>query len=164
MAKRAKEHRTEQENIEWDELYKYVHDEILGYDENQKLSRYMILKLLGLHEGNYVANRNIKKNACYPFSVITNTFKACRSKIEYALKHKSFNSEQQKINYIIAIVEGNINDIYIRMKNAKIAEQNRDSIDMSVAINTDLSQIYERRKNDSTATNARTKNRYDSLW
>lgn len=164
MAKREKEHRTEQENIEWDELYKYVHDEILGYDENQKLPKYIILKLLGLREGNYISNRNFKKNARYPFSVITNTFKAYRKQIEYAMSHKSFEDENHKFNYILTIVESHLNDIYIRMKNAKIAEQNRQGIDMSVAINTDLSNVYEQKKNEAKQTTSKSKNRYSNLW
>ena len=48
MAKATKKHMTQQDNIEWDALYQYVRHNVLGYDDNQSLSRSMVLRLKGL--------------------------------------------------------------------------------------------------------------------
>ena len=148
MAKRSKEHYTEQENVEWNELYQYVHDKVFEYDDTMKLSQYMILRLKGLREGNYIANKNLPRNAKYPFSAILNTFKLCYKNIKYAM----------------AIVESNLNDVYKRMRDIEIAKEKQDNIDAGVAINTDLSAIYEKKKQEAKKQPPKSKNRYSDLW
>ena len=60
MAKQRK--MTDEELKQWDELYCYVRDEVLKYDEvsGKKFPKEMILRLKGLHEGKFMANNNIK--------------------------------------------------------------------------------------------------------
>lgn len=103
----------------FDELYNYVKTNILSYDHNQALPSSFVLRLKGLSEGKYMANKKVKNKANYSYEVILNTFKACKRKIDYAIKNKDFSNETQKFNYIMAIINNNINDIYLRMDSAK---------------------------------------------
>ena len=43
---------------------------------------------------------------------------------------RPFNSEDQKMAYICAIVSSRINDMYTRMKNAKKSEEKSEKIDV----------------------------------
>lgn len=143
MAKRPKEKMTEQEIAEWDELYQYVRKNIFGYDDNQKLSQHMVVRLKGLKEGNYAANRRLPKNANYPYPVILNTFKLCYRDIKYAMSHKSFNTEQNMINYIMAIVESHLNYVYLKMKKKK--EEDRAAEKASINMIPDASAMYKKK-------------------
>lgn len=143
MAKRPKEKMTEQEIAEWDELYQYVRKNILGYDENQKVPQYMVIRLKGLREGNYMANRRLPKNANYPYPTILNTFKLCYRDIKYAMSHKSFKNENHKVNYIMAVIESNLNDVYLKMKKKK--EEDRAAEKASINMIPDASAMYKKK-------------------
>ena len=49
-----------EEKEQWDKLYFYVHDVIMGYDEKTALDRYLVLRLKGLKEGKFIANNKTK--------------------------------------------------------------------------------------------------------
>lgn len=105
------------ENKDWELLYEYVKNEILEYDKNMKLPRFMVLRLRGLNNGQFIANKFQKPIANYGYDVILMTFKACRQDILKYTKQNIFKDEQHKFNYIMVIIENNINDIFIRLKN-----------------------------------------------
>lgn len=113
---------TEQEKQDWDKLYQYVKTEILNYTDDMALPKHIVLRLRGLSNGQYIANNKCKKNAKYPYSTILLTFKFCKSNIIKALEQKQFKNEQNKFNYIMAIIENNINDVAMRLKNKEKAE------------------------------------------
>lgn len=114
---------TEKEKKDWDSLYKYVRKNIMGYDERQSLPSYVVARLKGLCTGNYMVNNNIKKNANYSFETILNTFKFCSPNISKALKTNNFRDENHKVNYVLKIIENNLNDVYVRERNAKKARE-----------------------------------------
>ena len=134
---------TEQEKIDWDNLYQYVR-KLLGYDETMALPRFMVLRLKGLKEGKFIANKKNKTTAQYDYKTIYLTFIYCKDKIHKALQTKSFTSEQNKFNYIMAIVENNINDVVIKLRNAKkskqIAEKQVEKIEIDIIPTTQLNQ------------------------
>ena len=76
-----------------------------------------------------MANNSHEMYGEYPIDVI-NTFKANKFIILKAIKGKTFDSEDQKIAYICAIVSSRINDMYTRMKNAKKSEDKSEKIDV----------------------------------
>ncbi len=114
---------TEKEKQDWDSLYTYVKSNIMGYDENQALSSTMVLRLKGLLTNKFMENNNIESTANYSYETILNTFKFCSSDIQRALKTNNFKDESHKFNYILKIVEKNINNIYVRMNNAQKAKE-----------------------------------------
>lgn len=113
---------TEEEKKSWEELYYYVKS-LLGYDENQALSNAMVLRLKGLSTNKFMENKKIESTANYSYDVILNTFKFCSPTINKALKTNSWTNEMHRFNYILKIVEGNINNVYIRMLNVKRAKE-----------------------------------------
>lgn len=116
----------------WDELYRYVNDKVMGYKENS-LSNKMILRLKGLHDGRYYQNNKFKSRGTYSYDIILTTFKYCIPEITKALNTKKFYTEELKFNYICAIVESKLNDVYMKIENNKKAEEKIEEIDMSIA-------------------------------
>ena len=95
----------------------------MGYDENQALSSTMVLRLKGLLTNKFIENGNIASTANYSYETILNTFKFCSPDIQKALRTNRFENEQHKFLYITKIVENNINNVYMRMRNAQKAKE-----------------------------------------
>lgn len=127
---------TKEEKEGLDAVYEYVKTNIMGYNKDQSLPNYVTIRIKGLTTGNFMANKNIKKNANYSYELILNTFKFCSPEIHKALRSGSFKNEQHKINYIFKIVENNINDVYIRSENIKKAKEKMETIEVNVATHT----------------------------
>lgn len=113
---------TEKEKQDWENLYYYVKN-LMGYDNNQALSNTMVLRLKGLLTNKFIENGNITSTANYSYEVILNTFKFCSSDIQKALRTNKFNDEMHKFNFVLKIVERNINNVYMRMKNIEKAKE-----------------------------------------
>ena len=148
---------SEQDKQNWDALYQYVRSEIMGYDMNQSLSRNMSLRLKGLCTNKYIENSSIEDTAHYPYSVVLNTFKYCSLDIRKALQGRTFANEQHKFNYILKIVESNLNTVYMRMKSAEKSKAKTETVDVSVAT-YDQAATYQRK------TTAIGNKRTDELW
>ena len=118
----AKKKMSEKEKQDWEALYFYVKS-LLGYDENQALSSTMVLRLKGLLTNKFIENNNIESTANYSYETILNTFKFCSPDIQRALRTNNFKNEQHKFLYITKIVENNINNVYMRMKNIEKAKE-----------------------------------------
>lgn len=126
---------TEQEKQSWAELCLYVKKEILDYDDNMKFPKHLALRLKGLHMGQFIANKNIKVQANYSFDIILKTFKEYKNTILNAIRQKNFKTEQNKINYILAIIERNINDVYLNEQKKNKAESQISIDDFSIFMN-----------------------------
>ena len=150
----AKKKMTEQEKADWESLYTYVKSNIMGYDENQALSSAMVLRLKGLLTNKFMENKNIESTANYSYKTILNTFKFCSSDIHKALRIKNFTDEQHKFNYILKIVEKNINNVYVRMRGIQKSEEKIEEIDTTIATYTGVS--YKPKENK--------KDKFSDLW
>lgn len=109
----------QKEREDWDALYHYVQTNVLGYSENQTLARNMTLRLKGLSNKKFMANNNVANNGHYSYEVILCTFKFCHIEIQNALKNKRFKDESHKFNYILKIVEQNLDEVNARMNKNK---------------------------------------------
>lgn len=123
---------TEKEKKDWENLYFYV-KKMLGYDENQALSSTMVLRLKGLLTNKFIENGNIQDGANYSYEVILNTFKFCSPTINKALKTNSWSNEMHRFNYILKIVESNINNVYLRMKNVQKTKEEAENTTIDTA-------------------------------
>lgn len=119
-----------QENQEWLDLCKYVHDEILQYGSDLKFPKYLVLRLRGLRNGQFLANKKHKPMASYDYKVILYTFKAYRLQILQHINKTEFVDEKHKINSIMVFIENNINDMVIRLQNAKKAKEKAELIEV----------------------------------
>ena len=114
-----------EKNTSWNDLYEYVKKDIMGYSDDLKLPKYMILRLKGLSAGQFMANKKATSLASYDFKTILYTFKAHKQNIlgGFIANNTKFTNEQHKFNYSMVVVESNINDMVIRLKNAKRAKE-----------------------------------------
>ena len=145
---------SEQELQEWDDLYQYVKRNIMGYDENQALPSNMVLRLKGLLSGKFIENNNTKNRANYSYVTILNAFKSCSNTVQNALRTNKFKDEMHKFNYVLKIVEPNINDVYIRMKNVERAKE--EAKNTSVEIITHVGAEYKPKE--------KKKDKFSNLW
>lgn len=142
--KRIPKHKmTIQDKKDWDELYEYVKKNVMGYDDNQKLTNFMILRLKGLPYGLCVANNNSEDMANYSFSLVLTTFKYCSINIKRALETKHFKDDSAKFNYIIAIVENKLNDVYKKMKQAERVQKKQEVVVEKVLSEPEYVHIFK---------------------
>ena len=139
---------TEEEKRDWEELYFYVKNNIMGYDENQSLSSNMVLRLKGLLTNKFMENKNIESTANYSYKTILNTFKFCSPNIYKVLRTNKFTDEQHKFNYILKIVEKNINTVYMKMKNVEKVKEEAKSMTLDTANHTGAE--YQRKTTEVT--------------
>jgi YHS domain-containing protein len=132
--------KTEKEEAERDIMYVvrgYVKTEILGYKDIQKLPKYLIERIFDIRSG-ATFEKGIGRiegdGNGYPYEVILATFKNQRDNILYAFKNKQFENERQQINYMMAIVESNLNDNYMKWLRSKEIEK-KVKVEESVDIN-----------------------------
>ena len=123
MSNTSKKRMTKEDKEAWDNLYEYVRTKVMRYDSNQALPSKMVLRLKGMMNGKFIANNSTKDMANYSYDVVLNTFKYSMPDIQRALGSVSFKDESHKFNYVMKIVEGNLNDVYMRMKGAERARE-----------------------------------------
>ena len=131
----AKKKMTEKEKQDWESLYYYVKN-LLGYDENQALSSTMVLRLKGLLTNKFIENNNIESTANYSYETILNTFKFCSPDIQRALRTNNFKDEMHRFNFVLKIVERNINTVYLRMKNMQKTKEEAKNTTIDTANHT----------------------------
>lgn len=127
----TKETKKAPKNQEMLDLYAYIEKEILGYDSNQKLQKQACLRIIGMKKGKLIANNKTADLANYTPEIIMLTFKAYRQEIVDAMRGKKFTSEFNQVAYACAIVESHINDIYMRLKNAKKSAEKTEAVVVS---------------------------------
>lgn len=131
----AKKKMTEKEKQDWENLYYHV-KRVMGYDENQALSSTMVLRLKGLLTNKFIENGNIESTANYSYETILNTFKLSSMDIQKALRTVNFRDEQHKFNYILKIVEKNINTVYMKMKAVEKAKEEAKNTTIEIPTHT----------------------------
>ena len=156
MARQVKKSMSPKDIENWNLLYDYVRYKVLGYDENQSLSRNMVLRLKGMANNKFMANNKIVDTANYPYEVILNTFKYCILDIRNAIKTHQFTDENHKFNYILRIVEGKLNTVYLRMKEV---EQSKKEMEQA-----DISRVNEYKNNFQSIPTKKRKKNYDDMW
>lgn len=118
----ARKKMTEKEKQDWESLYYHVKN-VMGYDKNQALSNTMVLRLKGLLTNKFMESNKIESTANYSYETILNTFKYSSPDIQRALRTNNFKDEMHRFNYLLKIVEKNINTVYMRMRNAERAKE-----------------------------------------
>jgi len=138
---------TQKEKEDWDELYQYIKTEIFEYAD-QALPKYMILRLKGLAEGKFMANKYVKPMAKYQYKHILYTFKINKVKIKDIIKSSKFENEQHKFNTIMLIIEKEINDVVERLNKKIKSEEKIETIDLTNTIHEGAE--YKNKSNKKT--------------
>lgn len=144
---------TEKEKQDWENLYYHVKN-VMGYDENQALSSTMVLRLKGLLTNKFIENNNIESTANYSYETILNAFKYSSLDIQRAVRTNNFKDEMHKFNYLLKIVEKNINTVYIKMRNAQKAKEEARNTVVEAPLHTGAE--FKPRENK--------KNKFTNLW
>ena len=155
MAKTNSKRMSIRDKENWTALYEYVRKNVMGYDENQSLSKNMVLRLKGLLTNKFMANNNIADTSNYSYETILLTFKFCMPDIQRALRSISFRDETHKFNYVLKIVESNINTVYIKVKNSEKSKQKTETMSMDAATHSGADYQTKSRK---------TSERLNDLW
>ena len=148
---------TNEEKTQWDELYRYVKKEILQYDDNQSIPTNLVLRLKGLQNGKLMANNKTQNNADYSYEIILYTFKLNKQNILSAISGKTFKDEMSKFIYITRIIENNINDVYLRITNAKKLQKKTE--DMNISNVYHKGAEYQKKTSDNKLID-----KYKDLW
>lgn len=152
----ARKKMTEKEKQDWEALYMYVKN-LLGYDENQSLSSAMVLRLKGLLTNKFMENKNVQSTANYSYDVILNAFKYSSLDIQRALRTNRFSDEMHRFNYILKIVEKNINTVYMKTKGVKKSEEKIEDVDTTIANYTGVK--YQAKQDTKNR-----EDRFSDLW
>ena len=125
---------TIEEKKNFDKLYQYIKNEIFEYD-TQSLPKYMVLRLMGLKEGKFMANNKVKSMANYNYQYILYTFKINKMNIKNVVKSDKYKNEQHRFNTIMIIIEREINDVVNRLKQVIKNEEKLESMDLKNTVN-----------------------------
>ena len=97
-------------DINFDELYEYIRNDILEYGY-KPLPRHMILRLKGMIDGQYMQNRNNKSTkGKYSPQAIYVTLKLMEGNLKEYIDKTTFNNDKHMINYIMKAITTNIDD------------------------------------------------------
>ena len=135
-------------DTEFIEMCTWIEKELFNYDDNQHLHTMACLKLQGLRKGKTVGNNKTQDFGNYSVKCVFNTFKANKLILQNAIKGKAFADESKKMGYICKIIEGRINEMYLRMKNAELSKQKQEAIDTQAQDNETAE--YKRQTDEST--------------
>lgn len=144
----AKKKMTEKEKQDWESLYMYVKSKIMGYDNDQALSKNMVLRLKGLLTNKFMENNNIEDTANYSYEVVLNSFKYSYPDIQRVFNSMNFVDETHKFNVVLKIVERNINTVYMKMKNVKRAKEEAKNIMVDIPVHTGAEFKPKEKKKD----------------
>lgn len=145
-------------NEGWSELYEYVKKDILKYPSNMQLSNHARNSLQQLRSGGLVRNHCRITDNGYPYPIILMTFKVKKLDIDRALDIKSFENENQKFNYIMAIIKNSINDVYMRiLAKEKKEERIRNIVEVSVRPTKNVEYIKKSQIKDKGSL-------FDDVW
>lgn len=152
----SRKHRQSQKDTDtWNEILSYMEYKVLRHDDNQKMSRNDVLRLRGLMYGKRYADNRIEDEAKYSFECLLNTIKYSMPDINRALDRVQFEDENHKFNYVLRIIGGNLNTVYMRMKRAKKKEEEIEKQDTSYAV--EYVNMFKAKK-------VKSNHKLDNLW
>ena len=112
------------------DVCEYIKSDILYYGDDMKITTKMALRVKGLASGQFIANKKHTPQANYDYKTILLTLKLCKGTILSAMHGKNFGNEMQKFNYIMAIVEGEINDVCLRLKRVEKSKEKVETMQL----------------------------------
>lgn len=109
----------QQNKVKFKKLMEYVAEDIYGYEKGMIFPTSLISRIAKLHE-------------FYTYDIIKDAFIHSYDSIKWALSNKTFKNEFGKTSYIMAIVESNINDVYLESKRKESQKSKKVNIEESV--------------------------------
>lgn len=116
----------------YNELISFVIDDILEYDRNMIFPTAMVKRI-----------RKLREN--FEYSIIRETFAVNKDSIKWAIKNKDFDTEWHMVSYVMAIVEGSINDIYKKQKEIERLQARINANNHDLAAQFSLDDLTEKK-------------------
>ncbi len=136
---------TEEEIADRKKLFDYAFN-LLGYKSGQKIGRTMALRIERLRTGQSTGGKDTKP---YDYKMIYYTFVLKAPQIRQSLATVTFKDEQHKLNYIMVIVENNINDVYTSIQQKKLADE--EIKNKTIIVNVDAPNRYQKKREPKSA-------------
>lgn len=135
---------------EWKELCLYIKTEVLEY-ENKSLPKHFIMRLKGMYDGKFYANNKVSSNAKYEYTDILMAFKMNKIKIQNVIKSKEFATEKHMINYIMAIIDSDINNVVDMIRRKEKSQTKAENVSVaSIVVDTDKAEYKKKTESRSS--------------
>lgn len=109
----------QEEKEKFKKMIEYIAEDIYGYEKGMVFPTSLITRIAKLHK-------------FYTYDTIRSAFAYSYDSIKWALSNKTFTNEFGKTSYVMAIVESNINDVYLESKRKESQKAKKVNIDKSV--------------------------------
>lgn len=151
---------------DWSRLYEFVKYKILNYKAYMNLPKYAVHRLQALHKGDIFNTKGVgwSDSEGYSYKVIYATFLLCKAKIENATHNKKFKSDMAKFNYIMAIVQSQINEVEMREQRKINMEKRLESRRLENVSLTKQSEDYEASKKMREEQKSIKDDLFEDLW
>lgn len=155
----AKPKKTTDEEQRWfDALYMYVKNNILELDPKLNLNRYTVLRLRGMAQGCFVGKDREEHDLTYGYRVVLAAFHKMAPLIKYGLHNRTFNDLQHKVNWMMAVVEPHLNEVYLDEESER---QRIEELQEQIA---DISDDIERYQQTNKYINSTTEFKEAKTW
>ena len=104
---------SQEEQDSWDALYMYVKNDILEMDPKLHLNHYTIMRLKGMAQGCFIGKDRAECDLTYGYRVVLAAFCKAAPLLKTGFQLRTFNDLQHKINWMMSVVEPNLNEAYI---------------------------------------------------
>lgn len=128
------------EKRDWDSLFQYVLDTYFI----KTIPSPIIIRLQDLRNGSSRLGKQIQYKQGYEYQTILECFKSHEDYIKNVIRDKDFKTDIQKGNYIMAIIEGQIDQFYFDRQLEKVAEiskQQRTALTIDHSTNSEKKKI-----------------------
>ena len=162
MPKKSEKSTNSEQKI-WEDIFSYIKRNIFNYTEEQKLSKFLVMRVKGLAYGQHYLRKPTKNHPepikqIYSAEAVYWTLVSCTPTIL-----KTFNNakdENHKVNLLCYIAEQHINEISDRCKNLRKNAEKVEELQTHNLENTSNTLCYK--------TKTRKKNplieEFDTLW
>ena len=109
--------------------------------------------LMGVPISKIARKRINELHEYYSYEVIYRAIKFVEDRIRYAVENKNFNNEQSEVNYLMAIISNNINEVYKEYTKEqkelmKLFEEPKNEIDLDIINDLDDKPVAKPRTSD----------------
>lgn len=147
-----------------DKLCKFIEIKFMDYKDGTKITTNMIRRLQGIRSGNKIIRRGDKipyeSNKGNPYKLILLTALKYEDIIFSGLRGKTFKTEQQKFNYICAILENKVLDVKKSLIERKKEKERLDKMSEDKNVFKEVPKYKSNKENNDD----KLKNRFKDMW
>lgn len=144
---------------EWKKLCEWLEVNIFHYQiPDQRLQTDACMILDGLRKGQGLADTRRPINGCYPCEVLLIAFQFYKNTILNGISGKDFDSEENKMRYICAVVRDHLNDVYGRYLSVKKSHEKTEMVELNTMSTKEVAEYQ------ATTVNQKQNKKFEGLW